>query len=98
MTFVDPEASDFWSVTVYNGDGRMFNDVANISSEMNPVRNPDGTFTIRFGAEGEPNNIPIVEGNTTGQFNVLIRHYGPSPMVSQGQEGYDPTKNIVRVK
>jgi hypothetical protein len=96
-TFVDPKAKSFWSATVYNGDGRMFNDIANISSEMNPVKNADGTYTLRFGCEGQPNNIPIREGNTTGKFNVLMRHYGPSEQVSKGEAGYDATKLIRRV-
>ena len=98
MTFTDPKAKYFWSATVYNGDGRMFNDIANISSEMNPVKNADGTYTLRFGCEGQPNNIPILEGNTTGKFNVLIRHYGPSEMVSNDEDGYNPTKLIKVVK
>ena len=98
MTFVDPKAKYFWSATVYNGDGRMFNDIANISSEMKPVKNADGTYTLRFGCDGEPNNIPIIEGNTTGKFNILMRHYGPSEQVSNGDEGYDPTKLIKKVK
>lgn len=98
LTFADPEATYFWSATVYNGDGRMFNDIANISSEMNPVKNADGTYTLRFGCEGQLNNIPIVEGNTTGKFNVLMRHYGPSKMVSNGKDGYDATKLIKKVK
>jgi len=98
MTFADPKAKYFWSATVYNGDGRMFNDVANISSEMNPVKNADGTYTLRFGCDGKPNNIPIAEGNTTGKFNVLLRHYGPSKQVSNDEEGYNPTKLIKRVK
>jgi hypothetical protein len=98
MTFKDPEAKYFWSATVYNGDGRMFNDIANISSEMDPVKNADGTYTLHFGCDGQPNNIPIVEGNTTGKFNVLMRHYGPSVQVSNGKEGYDPTKLIKRVE
>jgi len=98
MTFVDPKAKSFWSATVYNGDGRMFNDVANISSEMNPVKNADGTYTLRFGCDGQPNNIPIREGNKTGKFNVLMRHYGPSEQVSKGEAGYDATKLIKRVK
>lgn len=97
MTFVDPKPKYFWSATVYNGDGRMFNDIANISSEMNPVKNADGTITLRFGCEDQPNNIPIVEGNTTGKFNVLMRHYGPSEEVSNGEKGYDATKLIRRV-
>jgi hypothetical protein len=98
MTFLDPKAKYFWSATVYNGDGRMFNDIANISSEMNPVKNADGTYTLRFGCDGQANNIPIIEGNTTGKFNVLMRHYGPSEEVSNGEEGYDPTKLIRKVK
>ncbi len=98
MTFADPKAKYFWSATVYNADGRMFNDIANISSEMNPVKNADGTYTLRFGCEGQPNNIPIVEGNATGKFNVLMRHYGPSEMVSKGEDGYDATKLIKKVK
>lgn len=95
-TFVDPEATYFWSATVYNGDGYMFNDVANISSEMDPEQNPDGTYTLRFGCEGEPNNIPTADGNTTGRFNVLMRHYGPSQMVSDGEYGYNMTQFIRR--
>jgi hypothetical protein len=96
-TFVDPKPKYFWSATVYNADGRMFNDKANISSEMNPVKNADGTYTLRFGCEGQPNNIPIVEGNTTGKFNVLMRHYGPSKQVSNDEDGYDAMKLIRRV-
>jgi hypothetical protein len=98
MNFVDPQARDFWSATVYNGDGYMFNDVANISSEMNPEKNPDGTYTLRFGCDGQPNNIPIREGNETGKFNVLMRHYGPSDMVSNKQKGYNPVEGIEKVK
>lgn len=98
VTFLDPEAIYFWSATVYNGDGRMFNDVANISSASNPVVNKDGTITLRFGCDGEANDIPIREGNTTGKFNVLMRHYGPSKKVSNGEEGYNPTLHIKKVK
>ncbi len=96
MTFAAPEAVYFWSATVYNGDGYMFNDVANISSEMNPIKNADGTYTIRFGCDGQPNNIPTLEGNTTGKFNVLMRHYGPSDMVRNGEVGYDAT-NLIKL-
>ena len=111
MTFVEPGNKYFWSATVYNTDGRLFNDMANISSDVsgtpaeassptisNPVQNADGTFTLRFGCEGQPNNIPIVEGNTTGKFNVIMRHYGPSEQVLNDEEGYDATKFIRKVK
>ncbi len=97
-TFADPEAKYFWSATVYNGDGRMFNDVANISSEMTPTKNTDGTYTLHFGCEGQSNNIPTMEGNATGKFNVVMRHYGPSKSVSNGKDGYDGTKLIHKVK
>ena len=97
MTFVDPQARDFWSATVYNGDGYLFNDVANISSEMSPEINADGTYTVRYGCDGQPNNIPIREGNKTGKFNVVMRHYGPSRMVSNKEDGYNPTVNIKKV-
>ena len=97
-TFVDPEAKFFWSATVYNGDGYLFSDTSNISSEMDPVQNDDGTYTVRFGCDGEPNNIPTAEGNTTGKFNVLMRHYGPSEMVANDEDGYDMTRQIVEVE
>jgi hypothetical protein len=97
-TFADPKARYFWSATVYNGDGRMFNDKANISSEMKPAKNADGTYTLRFGCDGKPNNIPTVKGNATGKFNVLMRHYGPGEHVRNGEDGYDPTKLISKVK
>ena len=98
MSFADPKAKYFWSVTVYNGDGRMFNDKAHISSAMNPVKNADGTYTLRFGSTGQPNNIRILEGNTTGKFNVLFRHYGPSKEVSNEKKGYNPAILIRKVK
>ena len=97
MTFLDPRARDFWSATVYNGDGYLFNDVANISTEMKPVQNKNGTYTVRFGCDGQPNNVPIRDGNTTGRFNVVMRHYGPSEMVKLGKEGYNPTLKIVKI-
>jgi len=97
-TFVNPESKYFWSVTVYNSDGRLFNDIANISSETDPVQNEDGTYTLRFGCTGQQNNIPIVEGNTTGNFNVLMRHYGPSEQVSNDEPEYNMTKFIRKVK
>ena len=97
-TFVDPKAKFFWSATVYNGDGRMFNDVANISSEMNPEQNADGTYTLRFGCEGMANNIPTVQGNKTGKFNILMRHYGPSKEVSNDEPGYNSMTTIRKVK
>lgn len=98
MTFQNPKNKYFWSATVYNADGRMFNDVANISSEMSHEVNEDGTITLRFGCDGKPNNIPIREGNTTGRFNVAMRHYGPSEMVSNGDDGYNSIAGLKKVE
>jgi len=97
-TFNNPESKYFWSATVYNADGRMFNDSANLSSEMDLEQNKDGSYTLRFGCEGQSNNLPIAEGNDTGKFNVLVRHYGPSSYVSNGDSGYNPAKLIRKVK
>ena len=82
---------------MYNDDGYMFNDLANISSETDPVINEDGTITIRFGCDNMPNNIPIREGNTTGKFNVIMRHYGPSDEVRNNVEGYNAIEYIKKV-
>lgn len=56
--------------------------------------NSDGTYTLRFGCEGQPNNIPTMDGNNTGKFNVLMRHYNPSEPVSKGEKGYNPATMI----
>ena len=93
MTFVDPQARDFWSATIYNGDGYLFNDFANISSETNPENNPDGTYTLRLGCDGQL-IISLFAKEIKRELNVVMRHYGPSEMVKEKKEGYNPTENI----
>ena len=79
LTFEDPKNRAFWSITVYDAKGFMFNDLANFSSNTAKA-NDDGTYTISFGCgEGEPNNMEIV--NSTNQFNIIVRHYQPSKRV-----------------
>lgn len=97
LTFPDPKDKYFWSATVYNGDGRMFNDKANISSETHPEKNKDGSYTLHFGCEGMKNNLPIIEGNTTGKWNILMRHYGPSKNVAANKPGYNVTDMIKKL-
>jgi hypothetical protein len=81
VTFEDPENKAFWSITVYNKLGFMFNDLANLSSNTAKT-NADGTYTVSFGCGNDAiNNIPTVEGNDTGMFNLAIRHYIPSNKV-----------------
>lgn len=78
-TFEDPKNKAFWSITVYNKAGFMFNDVANVSSNT-ATANEDGTYTVSFGCGADaPNNIETA--NDSGVFNLGIRHYQPSDKV-----------------
>ena len=81
-TFKDPKNKAFWSITVYNKAGFMFNDLANLSS--NTVKpNDDGTYTVSFGCgDKAPNNLEIK--NDSGVFNLTVRHYQPSKAVQDG--------------
>jgi hypothetical protein len=82
VTFADPKNKAFWSLTVYNKAGFMFNDHANLSSN-NATPNADGTYTISFGCgENTLNNIETA--NDSGVFNLSMRHYQPSEIVSEG--------------
>ncbi len=84
LTFEDPNNGAFWSITVYDKDGFMFNDLANYSSNT-AQKNSDGTYTISFGCGIDaPNNLEI--DNPTNEFNILVRHYRPSKRVIE--EGY----------
>ncbi len=88
-TFDDPQnTGGFWSITVYDKEGFMFNDVANVNSEV-AVKNEDGTYTVRFGCDGGVNNIPIK--NDTGVWNAAMRHYTPSQAVFDGKISPLPT-------
>ena len=81
-TFEDPGNGAFWSFTVYNRDGFMFDDVANVNSDA-AERNADGTYTVSLGCEASAiNRIPIT--NASGVFNVTVRHYRPSTRVIEG--------------
>ena len=78
-TFEDPGNGAFWSFTIYDKRGFMFNDVAHMSSDI-ASPNTDGTYTVRFGCgENAANNVPIA--NETGVFNFVVRHYIPSERV-----------------
>ncbi|CAM2995224.1 DUF1254 domain-containing protein [Vibrio rarus] len=81
-TFDDPKNQAFWSVTVYNKQGFMFDDVANVSSNT-ATKNADGTYTVSFGCgDDAPNNIKTK--NDSGVFNLAFRHYMPSQKVRDG--------------
>jgi hypothetical protein len=78
-TFEDPNnEGGFWSITVYDKKGFMFDDVAHVNSKRAKA-NEDGTYTVHFGCEGEVNNIP--SKNDTGSWHAEVRHYVPSQAV-----------------
>ena len=81
-TFEDPDNGAFWSFTVYDENGFMFDDVAHMSSDI-ATANDDGTYTVSMGCGADaPNNLPII--NDTGVFNFIVRHYIPSERVKFG--------------
>jgi len=83
-SFEDPGNGAFWSFTIYNRNGFMFDDVAHMSSDI-ASPNADGTYTVHFGCGNDAvNNVPIL--NDTGVFNFVVRHYIPSDRVRN--EGY----------
>ena len=57
-------------------------------------KNSDGTYTVRFGCDGQANNIPT-KGHD-GSWNVLVRQYTPSKRVESLK--IDPSKTIKPVK
>ncbi|WP_034059155.1 DUF1254 domain-containing protein [Lacinutrix jangbogonensis] len=93
LTFEDPGNKAFWSVTVYDKNGFIFNDLANFSSNT-AKRNEDGTYTLSFGCRTDaPNNIEI--DNPTRFFNITIRHYQPSEKVYKQNYRIAPLMKVV---
>jgi hypothetical protein len=79
LNFEDPKNKAFWSITVYDKNGFMFNDLANFSSNT-ATPNVDGTYTISFGCGKDAiNNLET--SNPTDYFNLAARHYQPSNKV-----------------
>ena len=93
MTFEDPGNKAFWSVTVYDKNGFMFNDLANYSSNT-AKRNEDGTYSLSFGCGTDaPNNLEI--DNPSGFFNITVRHYQPSEKVYKENYRIAPFMKVV---
>lgn len=87
--FDDPKNKAFWSITVYDKAGFMFNDIANVNSHT-ATQNTDGSYTVSFGCgEKAINNIETANGS--GVFNLGVRHYMPSDKVRSGELRVLPT-------
>ena len=90
-TFENPKnEGGFWSVTVYNKDGFLF--APNNINSYRAKLNEDGTYTVRFGCEGQVNNIDTRTGNDTGSWNAALRAYRPSKLVQSGK--WEPLKTV----
>ncbi len=96
LTFEDPKNIAFWSITVYNEKGFMFNDLANYSSN-NAEINEDGTYTVSFGCgKDAPNNLEIA--NPSDVFNIAVRHYRPSKRVFEDDYRLVPLMKVVSIE
>jgi hypothetical protein len=90
-TFENPKnKGGFWSITAYSKDGFLF--AKNNINSYRAKLNDDGTYTVRFGCEGQANNIDTKTGNDTGSWNAILRAYRPSELVQSGK--WQPLENI----
>ena len=91
-TFDDPENEFFTSITAYNNDKYLMEDVRNINSHTWD-KNSDGTVTVSFNCgETAKNNIDT-QGN---DFTFTSRHYGVNPKVMASAE--DPIISAVEAQ
>lgn len=74
----------FWSISVYNADGYFEPNQAGAYSVNNitAAHNEDGSITVRFGGNGDPerNSLPITDG-----WNYLVRLYRPRSEILTGE-------------
>lgn len=62
----------FWSITMYNADGYIFNEKASVNSK-NAVYNEDGTFTMHYGNNCPDDAVNVL--NTVDGWNIMMRIY-----------------------
>ena len=79
----DVPVDGFWSVSVYNADGYFEPNERGAYSinSITAARNDDGSVTVRFGGDGDPerNSLPVTDG-----WNYLVRLYRPRPEILTG--------------
>jgi hypothetical protein len=83
LTVKDVPVDGFWSVSVYNADGRFVKNeyYAYTVNNITAKNNEDGSVTIQFGgdASAAPNVLPITPG-----WNYLVRLYRPRKEILDG--------------
>ncbi|WP_339515621.1 DUF1254 domain-containing protein [Pseudomonas sp. RL_15y_Pfl2_60] len=96
MHFKAPDASQFWSYTVYGSDNRlMAHNELNRHSRGDRTLKPDadGMYTIELAAKGDasnPNYLPIPEKDAY----IILRMYGPSKDVQKGSYKFPPLQVV----
>ena len=89
VTYEDPKVKDFFSFTLYDGEGYLMDGKTSINS-YNMKKNADGTYTTSLNCGKDAiNNIT----STGREFNYIVRTYGASEVVKSGK--WNPVKPTV---
>jgi hypothetical protein len=70
----------FWSITVYDADGYIFNEKASVNSKS-VVYNEDGSFTMHYGNNCSDDAVNVL--NTVEGWNIMMRIYRPTDDIVQ---------------
>ena len=89
ITYEDPKVRDFFSFTMYDGDGYLMDGKTTINS-YNMKKNADGTYTTSFNCGKDAINNITSSGR---EFNYIVRTYGASDVVKSGK--WNPVKPTV---
>jgi hypothetical protein len=82
-----PQVNAFWSVTIYDSTTGRFHPNDDDRYHINnttAVKNEDGTYTFRFKATCEDDDVNCLEV-PAGPFDVAARYYLPEPEIMSGE-------------